>query len=317
MKDTNLIPDSCNSLLNSFYSSCESSTLLFYTALDQTQALLCISYEPRSRPKNPAKDQSEEILLKTRSDHESIDRSAITPELFAAAIAFTKNSGIYKRNRSLHHKILRQGSSYRSAQCATSATSQNENATIGRTKAENPRCSAQKKGNLRRHETLTDRSLQAFLPALSVREWARSGIRYSLKKAAQVGTRSLQLTRKPLQTEARSTQLIDDQGRSFWQWFRQPSDLPNSGVYDRDRSLHRYVLRQRDRHKSDQIIAIDTRQKNRYRSGEIATIVTRQNEAVLIGQEKREYAPSSRKYAVRAKHKTLTGRSLGCVANTF
>ena len=105
-------------------------------------------------------------------------------------------------------------------------TRQNEIVSIGRTRAENPRCSAQKKGNLRRHETLTDRSLQAFLPAIAVREWARSGIRYNLKKAAQVGTRSLQLTRKPPQTEARSTQLTDYQARSFWQWIEPPPDLP-------------------------------------------------------------------------------------------
>ena len=42
-------------------------------------------------------------------------------------------------------------------------------------------------------------------------EWldreARLRHRYNLKKAAQVGTRSTQLTRKPAQTEARSTQL--------------------------------------------------------------------------------------------------------------
>lgn len=296
MKDTNLIPDSCNSLVDSFYSSCESSTLLFYTALDNRQALLWRGFQLQKTPLD--------ACLKRKL----IDRSAI---------AFTKNSGIYDRNRALHHKILRQRDRYRSAQCATSATRQNENATIERTKAENPRCNAQKKGSLRRHETPTDRSLQAFLPALSVREWARSGIRYSLKKAAQVGTRSLQLRRKPLQTGARSTQLIDDQGRSFWQWFRQPSDLPNSGVYERDRSLHRSVLRQRDQHKSAQIVTIDTRQKNRHKSYQIIAIDTRQNEALLIGQDEPEYAPSSRKYAVRAKHETLTGRSLRAFLPAF
>ena len=91
-------------------------------------------------------------------------------------------------------------------------TRQNEIVSIGRTRAENPRCSAQKKGNLRRHETLTDRSLQAFLPALSVREWARSGIRYNLKKVARVGTRS--------------TQADSYQARSFWQWIEPPPDIP-------------------------------------------------------------------------------------------
>ena len=52
-------------------------------------------------------------------------------------------------------------------------------------------------------------------------EWldreARLRHRYNLKKAAQVGTRSTQLTRKPPQTEARSTQLTDYQARRFWQ----------------------------------------------------------------------------------------------------
>ena len=82
---------------------------------------------------------------------------------------------------------------YRSARSATRATPQNEIVAIGRTRAENPRFSAQKKGNLQRHETLTDRSLQAFLPALSVRTWDEIRHRYNLKKAAQVGTRSTQI----------------------------------------------------------------------------------------------------------------------------
>jgi len=89
---------------------------------------------------------------------------------------------------------------------------------IGRTRAENPRFSAQKKGNLQRHETLTDRSLQAFLAAISVRTWDDIAHRYNLEKAAQVGTRSLQITIKPLQKAA----------RSFWQWIEPPPDLPNS-----------------------------------------------------------------------------------------
>ena len=117
---------------------------------------------------------------------------------------------------------------YRSARSATRATPQNENATIGRTKAQNPRCSAQKKGNLRRHETLTDRSLQAFLAAIAVRKRDDIAHRYNLEKAAQVGTRSLQITIKPLQKAARSTQLTDYQARSFWLWIEPPPDLPNS-----------------------------------------------------------------------------------------
>jgi len=99
---------------------------------------------------------------------------------------------------------------------ASIATRQNENVAIGRTKAQNPRCSAQKKGNLRRHETLTDRSLQAFLAAIAVRKRDDIAHRYNLEKAAQVGTRSLQITIKPLQKAA----------RSFWQWIEPPPDLP-------------------------------------------------------------------------------------------
>ena len=116
---------------------------------------------------------------------------------------------------------------------ASIATRQNENVAIGRTKAQNPRCSAQKKGNLRRHETLTDRSLQAFLAAIAVRKRDDIAHRYNLEKAAQVGTRSLQITIKPLQKAARtlratkcSTQLTDYQARSFWQWIEPPPDLP-------------------------------------------------------------------------------------------
>ena len=78
------------------------------------------------------------------------------------------------------------------------------------------------------------------------------------RSATPVGTRSLQLTKKPPQKAARSTQLIGDQECSFWQWFKQPSDLPNSGIYERNRALHRHVLAQPDRHKSDQIGTIDT-----------------------------------------------------------
>ena len=80
------------------------------------------------------------------------------------------------------------------------------------------------------------------------------------RSATPVSTRSLQLTKKPPQKAARSTQLIGDQECSFWQWFKQPSDLPNSGIYERDREIDRYVLRQPDRHRSDQIGTIDTRQ---------------------------------------------------------
>jgi len=154
MKDTNSIPDSFNSLLNSFHS--------FYTTRDHTQFI----------QRNDLKSRSSSRNLVSRNEP------------------------------------------------------QNENATIGRIKAENPRCSAQKKGNIQRHETLTDRSLQAFLPAIAVRTWDDIAHRYNLKKAAQVGTRSLQITIKPLQKAARSTQLADYQARSFWQWIEPPPDLP-------------------------------------------------------------------------------------------
>ena len=133
---------------------------------------------PRSPSKNLARNQPEEILLKTRLKQVSIASSAIPPELFAASID----------------------------------TRQNEIVSIGRTRAENPRCSAQKKGNLRRHETLTDRSLQAFLPAIAVRTWDDIAHRYNLEK--------------PLHKAARSTQLTDYQARSFWQWIEPPPDLP-------------------------------------------------------------------------------------------
>ena len=177
MKDTNSIPDSFKSLLNSFHSSCESFTSSSYTTRDHTQFIQRNDLKSRSTPKkNLVRNEPQKI----------------PPELFAASID----------------------------------TPQNENATIGRTKAENPRCSAQKKGNLQRHETLTDRSLQAFLPAIAVRTWDDIAHRYNLEKAAQVGTRSLQLTRKPLQKAARSTQLTDYQARSFWQWIEPPPDLP-------------------------------------------------------------------------------------------
>ena len=199
-------------IVGSFYNlSCESSAL-FYTTRDHTQLFDCNGFQSRSTPKNLARNQPEEILLKTRLKQESIASSAIPPELFAATIAFIQDLDFYEQNRAHHHNVLAQGNRYRSARSATRATPQNEDVAIGRTKAENPRCSAQKKGNLRRHETLTDRSLQAFLPALSVREWARSGIRYNLKKVARVGTRS--------------TQADSYQARSFWQWIEPPPDIP-------------------------------------------------------------------------------------------
>ena len=173
--------------------------------------------------RSPARNQPEEILLKTLLKQESIASSAIPPELFAASNAFIQDLDFYDHNRALHRHVLRQRDRhaprrdrYRSARSATRATPQNEDVTIGRTKAQNPRFSAQKKGNLRRHETLTDRSLQAFLPALSVRTWDDIAHRYNLEKAAQVGTRSLQITIKPLQKAA----------RSFWQWIEPPPDIP-------------------------------------------------------------------------------------------
>jgi len=92
-----------------------------------------------------------------------------------------------------HHKILAQRDRHKSAQIGTIDTCQNENATIGRTKAQNPRCSAQKKGNIQRHETIADKSLQAFLAAIAVRKRDEIRHRYNLKKEAQVGTRSTQI----------------------------------------------------------------------------------------------------------------------------
>ena len=144
----------------------------------------------------------------------------IPPELFAASNAFIQDLDFYDHNRALHRHVLRQRERhaprrdrYRSGQIATAVTSKNENATIGRTKAENPRFSAQKKGNIQRHETLTDRSLQAFLPALSVRTWDDIAHRYNLEK--------------PLHKAARSTpSRTDYQARSFWQWIEPPPDLP-------------------------------------------------------------------------------------------
>ena len=174
---------------------------------------------PRSSSKNLARNQPQKIPLETLLKCKSIASSAIPPELFAATIAFIQDLDFYEQNRAIHHKILAQrerhaprSDRYRSGQIATIATHQNEDVAIGRTKAENPRCSAQKKGNLRRHETLTDRSLQAFLAAIAVRTWDDIAHRYNLEK--------------PLHTEARSTQLTDYQARSFWQWIEPPPDLP-------------------------------------------------------------------------------------------
>ena len=127
------------------------------------------------------------------------------------------NSGIYERDREIDRYVLRQPDRHRSDQIGTIDTRQNENVTIGRTKAQNPRCSAQKKGNLQRHETIADKSLQAFLSEIAVRKRDEIRHRYNLKKAAQVGTRSTQLTRKPAQVGTRSTQLTDYQARRFWQ----------------------------------------------------------------------------------------------------
>ncbi len=294
MHDINSIPDSCNSLLNSFYSSCESFTSSFYTTRDHTQLIQRNDLKSRSTPKNLTRNEPPKIPLETLLKQESIASSAIPPELFAASIAFIQDLDFYEQDRAIHHNVLAQGNRYRSARSATRATPQNEDATIGRTRAENPRCSAQKKDDLQRHETIADKGLRAFLSAIAGRKQSEIGHRYNLKKAARVGTRSTQITIKPSQTEARSTQMIDDQECSFWQWFKQPSDLPNSGIYDRNQTIHRHVLRQRDRHKSAQIITIDTRQ----------------NENATIGQEKTEYALSRQKFAVCTKHKTLTGRSL-------
>ena len=92
-----------------------------------------------------------------------------------------------------HRKILAQRDRHKSAQIGTIDTRQNENVAIGRTEAENPRCSAQKKGNLRRHETIADKGLRAFLSVIAGRKRSEIGHRYNLKKAAQVGTRSTQI----------------------------------------------------------------------------------------------------------------------------
>ena len=209
-------------IVGSFYNlSCEPFTFTssFYTTRDHTQLIQRNDLKSRSTPKkNLVRNEPQKI----------------PPELFAASNAFIQDLDFYDHNRALHRHVLRQRERhaprrdrYRSGQIATAVTSKNENATIGRTKAQNPRFSAQKKGNIQRHETLTDRSLQAFLPAIAVRTWDEIRHRYNLKKAAQVGTRSLQITIKPLQKAARSTQLTDYQARSFWQCPQPPPDLPS------------------------------------------------------------------------------------------
>ena len=186
----------CNSLVGSF---CPTIVGSFYNLSCEPFTFTSSFYTTRDHTQLIQRND-----LKSRSSSRNLVRNEpqkIPPELFAASID----------------------------------TRQNENATIGRARAENPRCSAQKKGWLQRHETLTDRSLQAFLPAIAVRTWDDIAHRYNLEKAAQVGTRSLQLTRKPLQKAARtlratkcSTQLTDYQARSFWLWIEPPPDLPNS-----------------------------------------------------------------------------------------
>jgi len=185
----NPIATTCNFSSASFYPTIVGS---FYNLSCEPFTFTSSSYTTRDHTQFIQRND-----LKSRSSSRNLVRNEpqkIPPELFAASIA----------------------------------TRQNEIVSIGRTKAQNPRCSAQKKGNLRRHETLTDRSLQAFLAAIAVRKRDDIAHRYNLKKAAQVGTRSLQITIKPLQKAARSTQLTDYQARSFWQWIEPPPDLPNS-----------------------------------------------------------------------------------------
>ena len=288
-------------IVGSFYNlSCESSTSLYHT-LDHTQLIQRNDLKSRSTPKNLARNEPPKIPPETLLKQESIASSAIPPQLFAASIAFIQDLDFYEQDRAIGHNVLAQGNRYRSARSATRATPQNEDVAIGRTRAENPRCSAQKKDDLQRHETIADKGLRAFLSAIAGRKRSEIGHRYNLKKAAQVGTRSTQITIKPLQKAARSThattrslQLINFQKCCFWQWFKQPSDLPNSGIYERNQTSPRHVLRQRDRHRSDQIGTIDTSSFWR----------------VAFGQDKPSFALSSRQFAQNTKHETLTGESL-------
>ena len=136
MSKLNPIATNCNfssasfypTIVGSFYNlSCESSAL-FYTTRDHTQLFDCKGFQSRSTP-NLARNQPEEILLKTRPNQEFIDRSAITPEKFAATSAFIQDLDFYEQDRAIHHKILAQrerhaprSDRYRSGQIATVGT---------------------------------------------------------------------------------------------------------------------------------------------------------------------------------------------------
>ena len=166
---------------------------------------------PRSTPKNLARNEPPKIPPETLLKQESSASSAIPPELFAATIDFTKNSGIYERNRAHDRHVLRQRDRHKSDQVGTIDTRQDEAVAIGQEKTEYA-LSRRKYAVRTKHETLTGRSLRAFLPTIAVRTWGASANRCSLEK--------------PSQTEARSTQLTNYQERNFWQWIEPPPDIP-------------------------------------------------------------------------------------------
>ena len=165
----------------------------------------------RSPARNLVRNEPQKIPLERLLKRKSISSSAITPEKFAATIAFIQDLGFYKQNRALNYSVLTQRNRHRSAQIIKIDTRQNEAVSIVQDETEYA-LSSRKFAVRTKHETSPGESLRAFLPAIAVRTWGASANRCSLEKSAQ--------------TEARSTQADSYQGRNFWQWIEPPPDLP-------------------------------------------------------------------------------------------
>jgi len=108
--------------------------------------------------------------FQSKIQHEFIDGSAISPELFAASIEFIEDRGRWESNYALNHKVSLQWQTHKPHSFGTIACLKNEDDRLWQAKAENPRFDS-KKDKFQKYETPVESGLRAFTPAVTVRVW--------------------------------------------------------------------------------------------------------------------------------------------------
>ena len=118
--------------------------------------------------------------FQSKIQHEFIDGSAISPELFAASIEFIEDRGRWESNYALNHKVSLQWQTHKPHSFGTIACLKNEDGRLWQAKAENPRFDS-KKDKFQKYETPAESGLRAFTPAVTVRAWFETASKNNLE----------------------------------------------------------------------------------------------------------------------------------------